>query len=131
MPSSLCRADELRVGLSQLLRKARMEHDADVKEGVRVLSQGALAGLDGGRGRTACGRHERTEGRSGHRNGYWERSRDTIRVAAVDLLVPRVRDGSYLPSLLQPCRRAERALSAVVREANVHGVSTRKVDDLV
>jgi putative transposase len=47
------------------------------------------------------------------------------------LKVPRVRDGSYFPSLLEPRRRAERALSAVVQEAYVHGVSTRKVDDLV
>jgi putative transposase len=42
-----------------------------------------------------------------------------------------VRDGSYFPSLLEPCRKAERALAAVVQEAYVHGVSTRKVDDLV
>ena len=49
----------------------------------------------------------------------------------MDLKVPRVRDGGYFPSLLEPRRRAERALSAVVQEAYVHGVSTRKVDDLV
>ena len=42
-----------------------------------------------------------------------------------------MRDSSYFPSLLEPRRRAERALSAVVQEANVHGISTRKVDDLV
>ena len=45
--------------------------------------------------------------------------------------MPRVRDSSYFPSLLEPRRRAERALSAVVQEAYIHGVSTRKVDDLV
>ena len=49
----------------------------------------------------------------------------------MELSVPRVRDGSYFPSLLEPRRRAERALSAVVQEAYVHGVSTRKVDELV
>jgi putative transposase len=49
----------------------------------------------------------------------------------VELKVPRVRDGGYFPSLLEPRRRAERALSAVVQEAYVHGVSTRKVDELV
>jgi putative transposase len=49
----------------------------------------------------------------------------------VELSVPRVRDSSYFPSLLEPRRRAERALAAVVQEAYVHGVSTRKVDDLV
>ena len=47
------------------------------------------------------------------------------------LKVPRVRDGGYFPSLLEPRRRAERALSAVVQEAYVHGISTRKVDELV
>jgi len=52
-------------------------------------------------------------------------------VGTVDLKVPRVRDSSYCPSLLEPRRRAERALSAVVQEAYVHVVSTRKVDDLV
>ena len=45
--------------------------------------------------------------------------------------MPRVRDGSYFPALLEPRRRAERALVAVVQEAYVQGVSTRKVDDLV
>ena len=49
----------------------------------------------------------------------------------MELKVPRVRDGGYFPSLLEPRRKAERALSAVVQEAYVHGVSTRKVDELV
>jgi putative transposase len=49
----------------------------------------------------------------------------------VELKVPRVRDSSYFPSLLEPRRKAERALAAVVQEAYVHGVSTRKVDELV
>jgi transposase-like protein len=49
----------------------------------------------------------------------------------VELKVPRVRDSSYFPSLLEPRRRAERALSAVVQEAYVRGISTRKVDELV
>jgi len=52
-------------------------------------------------------------------------------VGTVELKVPRVRDSSYFPSLLEPRRKAERALSAVVQEAYVHGVSTRKVDELV
>jgi transposase-like protein len=75
-------------------------------------------------------RHERAEGRTGQRNGYRERTWDT-RAGAIELKVPRVRDSSYFPSLLEPRRRAERALSAVVQEAYVHGVSTRKVDELV
>ena len=122
-------ADELRIGLSQLLRKARMEHDADLlKEGVRVLSQ-ALMEMEVEE-HVGAARHERSPGRVGQRNGYRERSWDT-RVGAVELKVPRVRDGGYFPSLLEPRRRAERALAAVVQEAYVHGVSTRKVDELV
>ena len=122
-------ADELRVGLTELLRKAQMEGDADfLREGVRVLAQ-ALMEVEVEQ-HLGAGRHERTEGRSGHRNGYRARSWDT-RAGTVELSVPRVRDGGYFPSLLEPRRRAERALSAVVQEAYVHGVSTRKVDDLV
>ncbi len=123
-------ADELRIGLAQLLRKkAQMEHNADfLKEGVRALSQ-ALMEMEVEE-HIGAGRHERAEGRSGHRNGYRERIWDT-RAGAIELKVPRVRDGSYFPSLLEPRRRAERALSAVVQEAYVHGVSTRKVDELV
>jgi putative transposase len=122
-------ADELRIGLAQLLRKAQMEHDADfLKEGVRALSQAIMEmEVEEHIGAT---RHERTEERSGHRNGYRERTWDT-RAGAIELKVPRVRDGSYFPALLEPRRRAERALSAVVQEAYVHGVSTRKVDELV
>ena len=67
---------------------------------------------------------------AGQRNGYRERPWDT-RVGTVELKVPRVRDSSYFPSLLEPRRKAERALAAVVQEAYVHGVSTRKVDELV
>jgi putative transposase len=70
------------------------------------------------------------ERRLTHRNGYRERRWDT-RVGTIDLAVPRVRGGSYFPSLLEPRRRAERALLAVVQEAYVAGVSTRRVDDLV
>ncbi len=122
-------ADELRIGLTELLRKAQMEGDGDfLREGVRVLAQ-ALMEMEVEH-HVGAGRHERTEGRSGHRNGYRARSWDT-RAGTVELEVPRVRDSSYFPSLLEPRRRAERALSAVVQEAYVHGVSTRKVDNLV
>jgi putative transposase len=75
-------------------------------------------------------RHERTAERTGQRNGYRERQWDT-RVGTIGIQVPRVRDGSYFPALLEPRRRAERALVAVVQEAYVQGVSTRRVDDLV
>ena len=122
-------ADELRIGLAELLRKARMEHDADfLKEGVRALSQ-AIMEMEVEE-HIGAARHERTEERSGHRNGYRERTWDT-RAGTVELRVPRVRDSSYFPSLLKPRRRAERALWVVVQEAYVHGVSTRKVDELV
>jgi len=122
-------ADELRIGLQELLRKARMEHEPDLlKEGLRVLSQ-ALMEMEVEE-HVGASRHERTPGRTGQRNGYRERNWDT-RVGTVELKVPRVRDSSYFPSLLEPRRKAERALAAVVQEAYVHGVSTRKVDELV
>jgi putative transposase len=122
-------ADELRIGLAKLLRKAQVQGDADfLKEGVRALSQ-ALMEMEVEE-HIGASRHERTERRSGHRNGYRERTWET-RAGAIELKVPRVRDGSYFPALLEPRRRAERALSAVVQEAYVHGVSTRKVDELV
>jgi len=122
-------ADELRIGLQELLRKAQIEGNTDfLKEGVRVLSQ-MLMEMEVEE-HVGASRHERSPGRIGQRNGYRQRSWDT-RVGTVELSVPRVRDSSYFPSLLEPRRRAERALSAVVQEAYVHGVSTRKVDDLV
>jgi transposase-like protein len=122
-------ADELRMALAELLRKAELDHDVDfLREGVRVLSQ-ALMELEVSQ-HVGAERHERTLERTGYRNGYRERSWDT-RVGTIDLRVPRVRDGSYYPSLLEPRRRAERALVAVVQEAYVQGVSTRRVDDLV
>jgi putative transposase len=123
-------ADELRIGLSELLRKAMIDQDAGfLKEGVRMLSQ-ALMEMEVEE-HVGAARHERSAGRVGQRNGYRERSWDT-RVGTVELKVPRVRDGGYFPSLLEPRRKAERALAAVVvQEAYVHGVSTRKVDELV
>ena len=116
-------ADVLRIGLSELLRKAMIDRDAGfLKEGVRVLSQ-ALMEMEVEE-HVGAGRHERGPSRTGQRNGYRERSWDT-RVGTVELKVPRVRDSSYFPSLLEPRRKAERALSAVVQEAYVHGVAWR------
>lgn len=68
--------------------------------------------------------------RVAQRNGYRDRRWDT-RVGEIELEIPRLRTGSYLPSFLEPRRRAEQALVAVVQEAYVNGVSTRKVDRLV
>jgi len=122
-------ADELRMALADLLRKAELERDVDfLREGVRVLSH-ALMDLEVEQ-HVGAARHERTASRTGQRNGYRERDWDT-RVGTVELRVPRVRDGSYFPSLLEPRRRAEQALAAVVQEAYVQGVSTRRVDELV
>jgi putative transposase len=73
---------------------------------------------------------ERAPERLTHRNGYRPRVWDT-RVGDVELAIPRLRQGSYFPSFLEPRRRAEQALVAVVQEAYVNGVSTRKVDRLV
>jgi putative transposase len=73
---------------------------------------------------------ERAPERLTHRNGYRPRVWDT-RVGEVELAIPRLRAGSYFPSFLEPRRRAEQALVAVVQEAYVNGVSTRKVDRLV
>jgi len=120
-------ADELRMALEELLRKAQMEEDADfLREGVRVLSQ-ALMELEVSQ-QLGARRYERTPRRTGHRNGYRDRPWDT-RVGTIQLKVPKVREGSFYPSLLDPRKRAERALVAVVQEAYVQGVSTRRVDD--
>ena len=122
-------ADETRMALAELLRKAEAEPGVDVlREGVRVLAE-ALMELEVTQ-HVGAERHARTVERSGQRNGYREREWDT-RVGTIDLRVPRVRDGSYFPALLAPRTRAERALLAVVQEAYVGGVSTRRVDGLV
>lgn len=73
---------------------------------------------------------ERSEDRSTHRNGYRRRRWDT-RAGTIDVAVPKLRQGSYLPSILEPRKRHEQALVSVVQEAYVNGVSTRKVDRLV
>jgi transposase-like protein len=65
-----------------------------------------------------------------HRNGYRERAWDT-RAGRIDLAIPKLRKGSYFPAFLEPRRTAEKALTAVIQEAYIHGISTRSVDDLV
>ncbi|MFC3429066.1 MULTISPECIES: IS256 family transposase [Sphingobium] len=69
-------------------------------------------------------------GRQVQRNGYRERSWET-RAGHIDLEIPRLRKGSYFPSFLEPRRTAEKALTAVIQEAYVQGISTRSVDNLV
>lgn len=122
-------ADEVTMTLLELLRKAGVEGDVDfLREGVRVLAEAVMEAEVTQQLQAAP--HERTPDRTGQRNGYRERQWDT-RVGSIQLAVPRVRDGSYYPTLLEPRRRAERALLAVVQEAYVQGVSTRRVDALV
>jgi putative transposase len=119
-----------RMAVLETVRKAIADGDVDfLREGVRVLAEAVmeaevteLTGVPHG--------ERDPERRLTHRNGYRERRWDT-RVGTIPLAVPRIRDGSYLPSLLEPRRRAERALLAVVQEAYLAGVSTRRVDDLV
>ena len=77
-----------------------------------------------------AGRHERNDDRTTHRNGYRDRKLET-RMGTMDLRIPRLRSGSYFPSFLEPRKTSEQALVAVVQEAYLKGVSTRKVDDLV
>jgi putative transposase len=72
----------------------------------------------------------RSPERLNHRNGYRERAWDT-RAGRIDLAIPKLRKGSYFPVFLEPRRTAEKALTAVIQEAYVHGISTRSVDDLV
>jgi putative transposase len=77
-----------------------------------------------------AGRYERTPERKTYRNGHRDRVWET-RVGEIPLRIPKVRDGSYFPSLLEPRRRSEKALLAVIQQAYVEGVSTRRVDDLL
>jgi transposase-like protein len=81
-------------------------------------------------GRTGAAHGERSPVRVNQRNGYRERAWET-RAGTVDLAIPKLRKGSYFPPFLEPRRAAEKALTAVIQEAYVHGVSTRSVDDLV
>jgi putative transposase len=80
--------------------------------------------------RTGAEYGERTEERSNSRNGYRDRLWET-RAGSIDLRIPKLRRGSYLPAFLEPRRTAEKALVAVIQEAYIQGVSTRSVDELV
>jgi len=118
------------MALLETLRRATAGGDPDfLREGVRILAQAVMEAEVSGVTGLAKGERD-PEHRQTSRNGYRDRRWDT-RVGTIDLAIPRVRDGSYFPSLLEPRRRAERALLAVVQEAYVSGVSTRRVDDLV
>jgi len=118
-----------RILLLEQLRKAGMNGDVDfLRDGLRMLAE-AFMDLEI-KSKTGAELYERSGDRQSYRNGYRERVWDT-RAGTVPLRIPRIRMGSYFPSLLEPRRRAERALLAVVQEAYVLGVSTRKMEKLV
>jgi transposase-like protein len=120
---------ELTIALNEHLRKLGLELDGEVlKPAVEWLLQ-QLIELEAEQ-KIGAGKYERSPSRTTQRNGYRDRLLET-RVGEVNLRIPKVRQGSYFPSLLEPRRRTERALVAVIQEAYVAGVSTRKVDDLV
>ena len=112
------------------LRKTIEEGDPDLlREMVRTFAETLMSAEASAAAGAAYG--ERSAERTTQRNGYRERRWDT-RAGSIDLAIPKLRQGSYFPSwLLEQRRRAERALTAVVAQAYVEGVSTRRVDDLV
>jgi len=81
-------------------------------------------------GLTGAGYGEKSPDRLAQRNGYRDRAWET-RAGTVELRIPKLRQGSYFPGFLEPRRLAEKALTAVIQEAYVQGISTRSVDDLV
>jgi putative transposase len=98
-------AETLSMALAELLRKADAEPDVDtLREGVRVMTQ-ALMELEVAQ-HLGAERYQRSPERQGERNGYRNRDWDT-RVGTLELRVPRVRDGSFFPGLLEPRKRAE------------------------
>ena len=115
--------------LLELLRKRGVDGDVDfLREALRVLVEGSMEAAVSLR--IGAGYGERSPERVTQRNGYRSRAWDT-RVGTMELQIPKLREGSYFPSLLEPRRRSEQALLAVIQQAYVEGVSTRRVDDLV
>ena len=117
---------EARLPLAELLQKAG-EGDflRRVAEAVlQLLMEADAEGLIG------ASRHERSSERLNYRDGYRDRTLDT-RLGSLQLRIPKLRQGSYFPAFLEPRKISEKALVAVIQEAWIGGVSTRRVDDLV
>ena len=115
--------------VAELLDAIRAGGDIDViRKGVELVLQ-ALIEAEATE-HIGAERYERSDTRTNQRNGARERLL-TTKAGDVELRIPKLRKGSFFPSILERRRRIDRALFAVVMEAYVHGVSTRKVDDLV
>ena len=117
---------EERLVLAELLEKAgESDFLRAVAEAVlQLLMESDVEGLIG------AGRYERSGERTTWRNGYRDRTLDT-RLGALQLRIPKLRQGSYFPPFLEARKSSEKALIAVIQEAWIGGVSTRRVDDLV
>jgi transposase-like protein len=117
--------DEM-MSLRALLEKSS---DTDLLREMIGFTAQRLMELEVG-GLTGARHGERSAERLNHRNGYRERDWET-RAGTVELRIPKLRRSSYFPSFLEPRRMAEKALTAVIQEACIQGVSTRSVDELV
>src|SRR6201988_688772 len=114
------------MNLRALLEKSA---DADLLREMIGFAAQRLMELEVG-GLTGAAHGEKSPERLGQRNGYRERDWQT-RAGTGELRIPKLRKGSYFPFFLEPRRLAEKALTAVIQEAYIQGVSTRSVDDLV